>query len=59
MSKIEGDFQVMLGTRIQTQINWQQVKMLDQSVKSQQSGYRCNGSKPYDDCMYDAVKKAR
>ena len=50
---------MMLGTRIQTQINWQQVKMLDQSVKSQQSGYRCNGSQPYDDCMYDAVKKAR
>ena len=45
------------GTKIQMQLNWQHVKMLDQSVKSQQSGYKCNGSLPYDTCMYRAVIK--
>ena len=46
-------------TRVQMQLSWLHVKMLDQSMKSQQSGYKCNGSVPYDTCMYDAVMKAR
>ena len=39
------------------QLNWLHVKMLDQSMKSKESGYKCNGSVPYDTCMYDAVIK--
>ena len=49
--------QTLPGSKIQMQINWQQVKMLDQSVKSQDSGYRCDGSISYDTCMYTAVTK--
>jgi len=49
---------VMRGTRVQMPINWEQVKMLDQSIKSQQSGYKCKASVPYDKCMYAAVIKA-
>jgi len=44
--------------KTQMQINWLHVKMLDQSLKSQESGFKCNGSVPYDTCMYAAVTKA-
>ena len=46
-------------TRVQMQLSWLHVKMLDQSMKSQQSDYKCNGSVPYDTCMYAAVIKVR
>ena len=45
----------MPNTKIQMQLNWLHVKMLDQSLKSQESGFKCNGSVPYDTCMYAAV----
>ena len=49
--------QILPNTKIQMQLNWLHVKMLDQSMKSKESGYKCNGSVPYDTCMYEAVIK--
>ena len=49
----------MPNTKTQMQINWLHVKMLDQALKSQQSGFKCNGSIPYDTCMYEAVTNVR
>ena len=43
--------------KTQMQLSWLHIKMLDQSVKTQENGYRCNGSVPYDTCIYSAVTK--
>ena len=37
------------------QVNWHHIKMLDKSLKSEESGFTCNESVQYDACMYSAV----
>ena len=53
----------MLGTKIQMQVSWEQVKMLDKSFKStpfkSNNGYKCDATIIYDTCMYAAVRKVK
>ena len=49
--------QSMPHMKTQMQLSWLHMKMLDQSVKTQENVYRCNGSVPYDTCMYSALTK--
>ena len=44
--------------KTQMQLSWIHIKMLDQSVKSQASGYKCNSSNTYDSCIYSTVTNA-
>ena len=37
------------------QVNWPHMKMLDKSLKSEESGFTCTESVQYDACMYSAV----
>ena len=49
--------QIPSNTKTQVQVDWLDVKMLDNSMKAPASGYRCDDSSSYDDCMYGAVTK--
>ena len=49
--------QIPSNTKTQVQVDWLDVKMLDNSMKAPAGGYRCDDSSSYDDCMYGAVTK--